>query len=339
MTRAGQVIRPAAGGWNRRALLLALLAAGCTPARLPPSGAPRNPVLADGAVIADDGYRLALQSWHSAGRPRAVVLALHGMNDYANAFAMPGPWWAERGIAVHAYDQRGFGRNEATGLWHGAEALIDDFDDAVRLLRAAHPGVPLYALGESMGGAVVLAALARPGAAKVDGAILSAPAVWGRREMGLFNRALLWLTANLFPGGWVDGRGATIQASDNIEMLRALGRDPLVVKRTRADSVQGLVDLMDMAYAAPATLPPVPMLLLYGRRDQFIPKAPVEHFARAMQGRMRTAAYPDGWHLLLRDLEREVVWRDVAAWIADPSAPLPSGAEWDGSGPLFERRA
>ena len=40
---------------------------------------------------------------------KAVILALHGFNDYSNAFAMPARLWAERGIASYAYDQRGFG--------------------------------------------------------------------------------------------------------------------------------------------------------------------------------------------------------------------------------------
>jgi hypothetical protein len=35
--------------------------------------------------------------------------------------------------------------------------------------------------------------------------------------------------------------------------------------------------------------------------------------------------YPDGWHLLLRDLQRRLVWQDIIAWIEDQ--PLPSGQE------------
>ncbi len=43
--------------------------------------------------------------------------------------------------------------------------------------------------------------------------------------------------------------------SDNIEMLRALGKDPLVIKRTRIDALKGLVDLMSNAETA---LPAIP---------------------------------------------------------------------------------
>ena len=39
------------------------------------------------------------------------------------------------------------------------------------------------------------------------------------------------------------------------------------------------------------------------------------------------AVYADGYHMLLRDLQAETVWRDVLSWIGDPSAALPSGAD------------
>ena len=31
--------------------------------------------------------------------------------------------------------------------------------------------------------------------------------------------------------------------------------------------------------------------------------------------------------MLLRDLQARTVWVDIAAWITDPGAPLPSGAD------------
>jgi alpha-beta hydrolase superfamily lysophospholipase len=73
------------------------------------------------------------------------------------------------------------------------------------------------------------------------------------------------------------------------------------------------------------------VLLLYGAKDEVIPEGPSLQLWRdlpeAARGRQRRALYEDGWHMLLRDLEAEVVLGDIAHWIADPRAPLPSGAE------------
>jgi hypothetical protein len=41
---------------------------------------------------------------------------------------------------------------------------------------------------------------------------------------------------------------------------------------------------------------------------------------------LRTAFYPEGWHILNRDLQAETVYRDVATWLRDAEGPLPSGA-------------
>src|SRR3546814_11549638 len=121
-----------------------------------------------------------------------------------------------------------------------------------------------------MGGAVVLAALAGAKPPAVEGAVLVAPAVWARSTMPLHQRAGLWLGTHLFPWAKFSGRGLGIQASDNIEMLRALGRDPLFIRETRLDRVYGVVNLMDAAHAAAPELP-VPTLMLSGAQTEVVP--------------------------------------------------------------------
>src|SRR3546814_8291564 len=106
-------------------------------------------------------------------------------------------------------------------------ALTGDVATAAALLQVRHPDLPLYLLGESMGGAVILAALAGPQPPVADGIVLAAPAVWARSTMPFHLRASLWLGARLFPWARFSGQGLDIRASDNDEMMRALGRAPL----------------------------------------------------------------------------------------------------------------
>jgi alpha-beta hydrolase superfamily lysophospholipase len=319
-------------------LCLVLLAAACAPRLAPPGpgAGPGAPRLTADSLIAGDGLELPLRAWLPEGvaaggaAPRAVILALHGFNFYSEIFEEPAAYWAARGIATYAYDQRGFGAAPYPGRWAGTPAMIADVTAAARALRARHPDAPLYLLGDSMGGAVILAALGAAEPPPNDGAILVAPAVWARSTLPFSYRLGLWIGAHSLPWLKVSGRGLEIQASDNIEMLRELGRDPLVIKETRIDAIHGLVDLMDAALAA-APRVRTPVLLLYGAKDEVIPEGPSLQLWRdlpeAARDRQRRALYEDGWHMLLRDLEAEVVLGDIAHWIADPRAPLPSGAE------------
>lgn len=284
-----------------------------------PVGAPR---LESDRVIARDAAVLPLSVWRPLGACRAVVLALHGFNDYRGAFDEVGPFLAARGIATYAYDQRGFGATDQPGIWPGTEPLVDDAAAVAALLRERHPGCPLYLLGESMGGAVALSVLAREGVA--DGTVLVAPAVWGRSTMNPLQRAVLWLVAHTRPGLRLSGRGLGITASDNKAMLRALREDPLVLKDARADALWGLSSLMDRALES-APRVGVRALVLYGAHDEIIPRRPTCRLLAALGPPARLALYPDGYHMLTRDLGAGVVLEDVAAWLADPAAPLPSG--------------
>jgi len=117
-------------------------------------------------------------------------------------------------------------------------------------------------------------------------------------------------------------------------MLRALARDPFVLKGARIDTMYGLVDLMGDALAAAPRLG-LPLLLMYGAHDQLVPRNAMAAFTArlppAAGDRRRLAYYPKGYHLLLRDLDGEGVAADVASWIADPTAPLPSRADAAGA--------
>jgi alpha-beta hydrolase superfamily lysophospholipase len=259
-----------------------------------------------------------------------VVLALHGFNDHANFIQQTALFLTKRGIAVYAYDQRGFGAAPDRGQWPGRDILIDDLKTVVLLLHARYPEVPLYLLGESMGGAVIMAALAASKPPACTGVILTAPAVWSRTAMPWAQRFLLTIAAHTVPWLQVTGSSLNIQASDNTEMLQDLGRDPLMIKETRIDALYGLANLMDAAYDG-AQYFTAPALILYGEHDEVIPKKPVLHIFQQLPavaaGHQRLVLYKNGYHLLLRDLQADVVRRDITSWLKEPNRRLPSISE------------
>lgn len=310
-------------------LLLAGLAACAQPqVQHSPQHATRAPELNPAYATMPDGYRLPLSITAPDGPLRAVVLALHGFNDYRNAFHGPAAYLARHGILTVAYDQRGFGATAQRGLWAGARRMRQDARAMTQLLCTRYPGVPLYLLGESMGGAVVIELLQRHLPDCVAGAILAAPAIWGWQTMPWWQTLALRIAAHVAPAATLTGEGLHIRASDNLEMLRALGRDPLVIKATRIDTIYGLTNLMDAAYRDGNHLP-VPVLLLYGAHDEVIPASAMcrfrQRFFAAGRDDHGMMLYPAGYHMLLRDLDARVVLQDVVDWIRDRHRPLPSG--------------
>jgi alpha-beta hydrolase superfamily lysophospholipase len=302
------------------------------------AGVDPTPRLTEREFVAADGVALPLRAWlppgddrdDDPGRVKAVILALHGFNDYSNAFAIPAKQWAVDGIATYAYDQRGFGRAPGHALWPGRAPLAADAATATRLLRRRYPGRPVYLLGESMGAAVaIIAETGESGTPRpdVDGVILAAPAVWGYATMNLPERIALWMMVRLMPTMQFSGSSLHIVACDNRAVLEALGRDPLVIKETRVDAVYGLVDLMTAALDAAPRMT-APLLLQYGAHDEVVPRNPVQLFVGGLpynpDPARRLAYYPHGYHMIYRDLDGATVAGDVASWVLDRAAPLPS---------------
>ncbi len=311
---------------------IALFIAACAPmtqtALTSPS--PVAPQFTDDRFISFDGAALGLMAWAPSAEeePWAVIVALHGMGDYANAFGLVGPAFADAGVAVYAYDQRGHGRSPQRGLWGGPTLLTEDLRTAVRLARAEHPGAVVAVLGESMGAAVAMTAFSGPSPPDADRLIVSAPAVWGWSSLPRAYAATLWLSAHVMPGRAVTAPRFVqrrITPTDNREALIAMSQDPLMVFETRIDAVYGLVSLMERASDVGPALE-APMLFLYGARDDIIPPEAALAAVRRLPPGARSALYDDGYHLLLRDRQREVVIADILAFLADPTAALPSRA-------------
>jgi acylglycerol lipase len=321
-------------GWIRQiaaVVLLIGLTAACSPTIMEQGAPIQSASIQSDAFVMPDGMRLPLHSWGpEEDQPKAVIIALHGFNDYGQFFEQLGEYLSTRGIVSYAYDQRGFGGTNDAGYWAGVDTYISDARSVFAIVKARFPETPVYMFGESMGGAVLMTAAVGDDPIKAEGFILAAPAVWGRSTMPFYQRVALWLAARIVPWMHLSGQGLNITPSDNVEMLRALGRDPLVIKETRVDAIWGLVNLMDRALVD-ANRFDARALILYGERDEIIAMGPTRKMLDSLPdtdgNQRRIALYETGYHMLIRDLMAETIWRDVESWITAPQVSLPSGAD------------
>jgi alpha-beta hydrolase superfamily lysophospholipase len=115
-------------------------------------------------------------------------------------------------------------------------------------------------------------------------------------------------------------------------MLRDLGRDSLVRKDARVDTLGGLTDLMAAAEAGIGAWPrDLPMLVLYGQHEQVLPAPAVRQALASIKAHhansaMHVRVYDTGYHLLLRDIGAQRVLDDVAAWVATLNSYKNTGA-------------
>ncbi|GAA5822343.1 hypothetical protein JCM11251_006308 [Rhodosporidiobolus azoricus] len=98
-----------------------------------------------------------------AGTPVvAQVLFVHGFIEHIERYDHAFPRFAEKGICVFAYDQRGFGRTATYTPKHTQghtswPQQLEDLEFWLKHARGLNPGVPLFLYGHSMGGGLTLA--------------------------------------------------------------------------------------------------------------------------------------------------------------------------------------
>lgn len=325
--RAMKTGRPVAG---MRVLTIVLALAGpaalaaCTPVVVPEGPPVATPSLSGDRLTVRDGSHLPLSRWQPAGSPQAVVIALHDFGDDRHAFDTLGPWFASRGIAVYAYDQRGFGENRDAGLWPGTQALANDLADAVTAVEQTAPGQRLYLLGEGMGGSVTLAAAARNPLPDVAGIALAAPDV----RSGFVTRELynagVWTTAHMAPNlGLAVARNDSPTALAPAEAQR-LSSDPYVMRAARTDAYLGLAQLASDAADAASGVH-LPALVLHGNADDVVATPPTCRLINTLNGqpgsRVAGILYGEMPHLLLQARDQQVVFGDILAWIGGETPP------------------
>lgn len=266
-----------------------------------------------GAFAASDGADVPYRLW-LAKKPRAALLLLHGCCDYSGAFDAIGPKLARNGFSVLAYDQRGFGATESRGRWTSQERIVRDVADAIAFFRTrAAADLPLFIVGESMGGAVAIHAVAIHGNANIAGLVLVAPGALA----SAFRRSIYRWVLNFFRAivGEFETVVERIDSSDlsTPAAIRLLG-DPMVMRGINASLLDGVIALAHSSVEA-ARHVVVPTLTLVGGKDDLLRRDCIHRLHSNLAGPRAWAGIEGGPHLLLHWKRGQHVLRTARRWI------------------------
>jgi alpha-beta hydrolase superfamily lysophospholipase/thiol-disulfide isomerase/thioredoxin len=160
-------------GWSGA---IAAVSADAVPQTIP--GDVPSPVKLGAKVSVRTGGDIPCKSWIEPDRPPfAAFLCLHGFGMNMNSYEQFGQAMSELGIPTYAIDVRGFGCWQAAKGYNqlNFDDAISDVQETLKAIRRAHPGLPLVLIGESMGGALALQAMACD-QTLADGLVCSVPA-------------------------------------------------------------------------------------------------------------------------------------------------------------------
>lgn len=269
----------------------------------------------DGTFAGTDGLALYYQTWLPlVPRRRAILVNLHGLGDHSGLYPTIASHFPPHGIPVYAYDMRGNGRSL------GQRAYLNSWDEYrgdlqafLSRVREWEPDLPVFVLGHSLGGLVVLE-YALHHAAELSGAIAAAPPLG---EVGV--PPILMALGRIMSRVWP-------RFSLEVGMdLSGLARDPAVVNTVLADPLfhrRGTARLSTEVTAAiervqsQAASLSVPLLILHGSADRMVPPDGSRRFFRKVRYPDREfREYPGAYHGLFADVGYQEVLTDLERWI------------------------
>jgi alpha-beta hydrolase superfamily lysophospholipase/thiol-disulfide isomerase/thioredoxin len=270
------------------------------------------------------------RSWVNPNeKPIAALLCIHGLGLQSNSYEFFGKEQSKRGLAVYAIDVRGF------GAWMSARGktqvnfndCLTDIKQACESIRAAHPGTPLYILGESMGGAIALrAASMYPDL--IDGLISSVPA--GERFNQGKTSAKVFM--NLLTGFNLANIGGDVlnSATQNQKLRDKWQQDPLARLNLSPQELIQFQDFMNSNHDAAKRVTDMPVLFVQGNGDQLVkPEGTWELFNDVAAKDKSFFAVP-GEHLIFEEAQtqdagpRTQNFQVISSWLTTKVGRRPS---------------
>jgi alpha-beta hydrolase superfamily lysophospholipase len=278
--------------------------------------------MSEGFIEAPDGVKLHYQ-WHRPTAPKATLLVVHGYGEHGGRYADLAAHLNQRDLAVLAFDYRGHGQSG------GQRGYCDRFDDFLRdletaLAEARRPGLPLYVLGHSHGGLILLRALSAPEArwAGISGVILSSPYLGLAMELGTLKKLAGRAASRLVPRLSMDNGIDPAILSHSLDIVQGYATDRhchhVATARwfTEAEAAQAFVAKNVGALA-------VPSLWLVAGADKLADATRTQKVYEYAGGRKSIVTYAGFFHEVLNEAERHTVYSDLDDWLLTRMAEPP----------------
>lgn len=262
------------------------------------------------------GVRIVYDVWEPEDTDcRGVVVLCHGYAEHARRYDHVAQRFGDAGLAVYALDLRGHGRSGGKRVFlRDISEYTDDFHTLVGIAAAEYPELERVVLGHSMGGGIVFAyGVEHPD--DYAAMVLSGPAVDARDGQGSVKLSLAKAVGKLLPGLPVE-QLPTDAVSRDPEVVAAYNADPLVHHgKLPAGIARALIGVGETMPRRAAALT-APILVVHGGQDKLIPVQGSRHLMECVGSQdAQLKVYPELYHEVFNEPERETVLNDVVSWI------------------------
>ncbi len=267
---------------------------------------------------ASDGFRLYRQTW---GTPRkGVVIFLHGVGEHVGRYPFLMRYLAEHGYAIEAFDLRGHGQSDGVrGHVDFFIQYVEDFDLFLQSVKDKYPQKPLFLIGHSLGGHIIIRHCLEQADLGIRGVVLASPLLSFAQVPSLAKRAMSHLLHRWAPtfSLW---NGFDLQLfSHDVAIVEKLRRDPLILTQMTARWYRENKSMMVRTLEEAARFH-FPLFLQQSGEDHIAAQWANLHFFEQLRNRdKRYAEYAGYFHDIYNETpdRRGPVFDALGQWLDD----------------------
>lgn len=259
------------------------------------------------------GLKIATKSWKPEGKPKAVMILVHGFNAHSGYMEWPAEQFVADGFAVYALDLRGRGNSEGERFYvEKFSDYLGDVHKLVQIARTEEPDAPVFVLGHSAGG-VIASSYVFEHQSEIAGLICESFAF----DVGLPHLVQLALqgVSHLAPHVHVFSLNNADFSRDAAHVER-MNNDPLIAKESQP--AETAAEMLKAAERLKDNMPEfkVPVFIIHGTEDKATRPAGSQYFFDNTGSTDKTLKLYEGHvHDLLADTDKEIVMSDILSWV------------------------
>ncbi|KAG0031012.1 hypothetical protein BGZ82_007177 [Podila clonocystis] len=262
-------------------------------------------------IKAADGHDIFTKTWYPTGTPVASIVFVHGLGEHCVRYDHVFEEFNKAGFQVSAFDQRGFGetgrKSKTLGSSGGYAKAIPDITAALE--RGKIEGVPLFLMGHSYGGSLVLNYdCIGPLRTQLSGLIASAPLVLASAPTrpNALTVVFAGLVSKVLPSLQIPIKLSSHYVSRDAEEVKKYDTDPLVHGYITTKGVYDMLTngklLLTSRYKD--ITEDVPLLICHGTADGLTEhNAAKEFFDKTQIKDKEFKVWPDFYHELHNEPE------------------------------------
>lgn len=248
---------------------------------------------------------------------RAALLLVHGLSDHSGRYQEFCAAMADFGFSTFALDLRGHGHSEGRrGHVRRFDIFLQDLERFRREIQGlAPPGRPLFLLGQSMGGLIVLRYLEEYDAGGFSGAVLTSPWLGTSVQVPRWKVNMAHALSRVLPALPLSAGIPAELLSHDPRVADAYRQDPLVHNRITPRLYTESAEAMRLASERSDRVS-IPLLFLLGGDDRIVDTPRAVALARSLRiGDVAIRVYPGQYHELFNEADRDLVLQDLREWL------------------------